>query len=179
MNTGTESIGRDMSPSTGAWMTAFQIDGNEAEFSRLLRILSVKLGDVYTSRLQHTVSLCGALQGGRVKMMRRDASGVSFTELLGLLAIVNTHARLARAKAARIEDPGFYLRAEGGAVRPAMPLEHLALISGYREDELPLLLAPLIHDGAMRIVRDSNGNKAIHAADGYVDESEIRRFMKF
>lgn len=121
MNAGTDIIDRHVSNEASAWSSAFEFADRAPEFARLLSLLTVDIADIYTSELQHTVNLCGAMQGGRVKMLKRDASEASFTDLLRLLAIIVTHSRLARAKAGRLASPGFYLRVEGEKIRPSMP----------------------------------------------------------
>tara|TARA_R110000850_G_scaffold192777_1_gene319672 strand:+ start:175 stop:714 length:540 start_codon:yes stop_codon:yes gene_type:complete len=179
MQTGTDTIERKVSDEVSVWSGAFIIGDRAPEFARLLGLLAVDIADIYTSKLQHTVNLCGAMQGGGVKLLKREVSDTSFTDLLRLLATVITHARLARAKAARLSAPGFFLRVETDTVRPAMPLRHLAEVSGYTAHDLPLLLAPMIYDGVLRMVRDRHGNEAVLVADDVADDDQIRRFLKF
>ncbi|MBW3243578.1 hypothetical protein KUV57_12970 [Epibacterium sp. DP7N7-1] len=179
MHTGTDTIERKVSDEASVWLSAFTTGGDEAEFARLLNLLAVDIADIYTSKLQHTVNLCGAMQGGRVKLLKRDAPETSFTDLLRLLGIVITHSRLARAKAARLSNPAFFLRVGEDTIRPAMPLRHLAAVSGYAERDLPLMLAPMIHDGALRMVRDRHGNDAVLVADDVADNDQVRRLLKF
>lgn len=179
MHTGTDTIERKVSDEASVWSSAFTIGDRATEFARLLNLLAVDIADIYTSKLQHTVNLCGELQGGRVRLLKREASDTSFTDLLRLLGTVITHARLARAKAARLSAPGFFLRVGEDTIRPAMPLRHLSEVSGYAERDLPLLLAPMIHDGVLRMVRDRHGNEAVLVADDVADDDQVRRFLKF
>lgn len=93
-------------------------------------------------------------------------------------AIVTTHARLARTKAAHLSSPGFFLRGEEDTIRTAMPLHYLAEISGYAEQDLPILLAPVVHNVALLMVRDRHGNEVVPVADDVADDDQIRRFFE-
>lgn len=126
MNAGTDIIDRHVSNEASAWSSAFEFADRAPEFARLLSLLTVDIADIYTSQLQHTVNLCGAMQGGRVKMLKRDASEASFTDLLRLLAIIVTHSRPGSGQGRSPGLPGV-LPARGGRKDPAL---HAAPASG-------------------------------------------------
>jgi hypothetical protein len=174
-----QKIDRNDTSDAGVWSVAFHANPNNVEFARLLHILSVRGRDIYTSRLSHTVSLFGALQGGRVEILRRGRTDIDFTDVLHVLSVVLTYSRLARTRVAKIVEPGFYVKVKGGALRPAMPVSHLASIAGISRDDLSAILAPLAQDGALRVLTGSDGSEAVVVSDGFTDDTEARRFMKF
>ncbi len=163
----------------GLWSCAYHVDQNFAEFSRLLHILTVQPRDIYTSRLPHTVNLFGAMQGGRVEMLKRNSINVDFTDVLHVLSIVLTHSRMARTRAAKPVDPAFFVKDREGNLRIAMPLPHLVKISGLDDEDLSAILSPLVQDKALRILNGKDGGRAVLVSGGFVDDMAARRFFRF
>ncbi|MCW3782601.1 hypothetical protein [Defluviimonas salinarum] len=174
-----ERISREAAAVPDAWFGAFRIGPDASEFSRLLHLLRVDSGDIYSGQLPRTLHLCESVESGGVQILSKLAAPVRFADILGLFATILTHSRLCRTGVARMSEPGFWLREEGSPPRPALPLVHLSGATGMTEAEIQILIAPLVGDGALRAVCGDDGAAAVVAVDGFINDGPVRRFLKF
>lgn len=177
MDTGV--LSRDEVSSIGAWAHVFNVDSSQTEFLRMRSLVAVEVRDIYTGMMPYTRNLYGAMNGGQVQMIRRSVPQASFAELLRLIALMLTHSRLARTKAAPLASPASYIRSTSGWVWPTLPLRHLEILSGVPERDLVLMLSPLVKDNVASVFSNRDGIRMVVISNELAHEGAIRSFLKF
>lgn len=161
------------------WSGVFDVRGREAQFERLASTFTVRVRDIFTSRLQHTMHFCGTMQNGRMRVIGNDGSW-DFTAVLDVIAVMVHHARLVRADVAPMRGSAFLVRMRSGAVRPALPVEQLAALTGRTPGDISVILAALVRDGVVtEVERFADGRKiaAVVVHDDIASDQEVRRLF--
>jgi hypothetical protein len=185
MRATTSLIDLDADRAVELWSCAFDIQVSNARFVQMLALVKGVRGDVYTSRLPYTSHLYGAIATGGVSLLRGGESGIGLADVLDTLLLISLHQKMARCCAGRLREPAFWIKATLGegedarrAPRPVMTFGQLSILSGRREEVLRAILAPLVRDGAVRVVQAGGGAEGVHLVDGYVDDVSARSFYR-
>ena len=153
-------------------------EGPDADLAIVLDRLFTERDEVLTGMLPHTHQVTAAIRAGTVQILGRDGEWPRMQDALDLLCIISTHNRIARSREMRMRAPGFWIRGEQGRVQPVMPILHLELLSGCSGADLRQLLSLLARDGAIRILQGPDGVAGVRLVEGYVDDREVRRFLR-
>lgn len=178
MTTGKNAAELEDGQIASLWSIAFLVGGNAVEFERMADLLRPEIGDIYTGRMPRVTNVANAIAEGRLQILGAEDDPIGLNDMLGLIVTIALHSRLARSKTARMAVPGFCVRTEAG-IRPAFPLEHLAPICGLSHKRMAAILAPIAQDGVVRMVRDADGNDAAVLNDGFLNDGNTRRFMRY
>ena len=178
-----ESQGRpdlDRDSQARIWSSAFELTANPATFLHALGVLTVGRSEIFTARLPFTRRFCGMLEEGGVAMIGVRAGAIRFGDCLDLLAVANTQARVARTRIARLRAPAVWIRNDDreNPALPAITLAQLAAISERPLQEVKAMVAPLVRDGALRIVHTPNGGTRLLAEPGYAEEGASGRMLR-
>jgi hypothetical protein len=167
------------------WTPFFDVQVSNARFVHMITLMTPVRGDIYTSRLPYTSHLYGAIATGGVSLLRGGESGIGLSDVLDTLLLISLHQRIARSGAGLLLPPAFWVRVdlgEGGVSprvpRPVLSFEQLSLLAGRSEDALRVIVAPLMRDGALRMVPSKGSGEGVMLADGHVDDVTARLFYK-
>ena len=167
------------------WLHAFRLDAGDPECARtesdlaiIVDQLATERVEILTGMLPHTHQVAAAIRAGTVQVLRRDIEAPRLQDVIDLLRLISTHNRIARTRELRMRAPGFWFRGEQRRIHPVMPIQHLERLSGHSEAGLRQMLPLLATDGAIRILRDPEGFAGVLLVDGYVDDLQIRRFLR-
>ena len=95
------------------WEQAFTIGMLPAPFGRLLDQIEVRRTNIFTGKLPATRSFCEALERRQVSTMGGDGGRLKLSDFLDLVALLNTHSRLARTDRIRMKGTAYWMANPG------------------------------------------------------------------
>lgn len=176
---------QDLRGGSLSWDAAFDVEAGDGTFSHMIEMVSAHPDDIFTAKLAQTRSFFSAVKSGSVSILCPPHQVPDYTAALSVLTIILTHNRLARTGVAEMRNPGFWIMSKNQSrlslaksCDPVMPLSHLQTITGLTDAQLKACVAPLVRDGAIKVVKSTEGVVGLHIVDGISDESKARRFMR-
>lgn len=162
------------------WEPAFTIGMTPAAFGRLLDQIEVRATNIFTGKLPATRSFCEALERRQISTLGGDSRRPKLHDFLELVALINTHSRLARTDRIRMKGAAYWIANPGSRLDSRLPLltwTHLEAMSSRPARDLHIMIPLLARDGALRMVKCSDGEEGVVAMPGYAEESNSRALM--
>lgn len=162
------------------WEQAFTIGMLPAPFGRLLDQIEVRRTNIFTGKLPATRSFCEALERRQVSTMGGEGGRLKLSDFLDLVALLNTHSRLARTDRIRMKGTAYWMANPGSRLDSRLPVltwTHLEALSPRTPRDLHVMIPLLARDGVLRLVRCRDGEEGIVAMPGYAEDANSRTLM--
>lgn len=162
------------------WGQAFTIAMMPAQFGRLLDQIEVRSTNIFTGKLPVTRSFCEAMERRQVSTMGGEGSRLKLGDFLDLVALLNTHARLARTGKVRMNGAAYWMANPGSRLDSRLPVltwTNLEALSPRKPRDLHVMIPLLARDGVLRMVKCSDGEEGIVVMPGYAEEMNSRALM--
>lgn len=167
------------------WRVAFDATEDARLLSWRIDQMMPGMSDIFTGKLSFTRSYFGSIANGSVSVLNYDPQ-LNLQAAYDILRVLATHHRVARVGSFRLAAPGFWIRPlldrttaiSDTRPRPVMPLTHLVALSGRDQKALNFLLRPLVSDGAVGLLRNTDGTEGIMLNDGFVCSARVQGLMR-
>lgn len=158
------------------WSVCFDASLPAAHFDGVVEAMTVRSVDIFTGKLPISRGFFRDVEAGNVSILRSVPKDFGFADAMGILALVGTHARLARCEGLHMAKGDIWIRnrSEDGVEKrsPVLRLSLLSRVSGLQDVALKAILAPFMRDGALRIIPNLDGgtDAGIVLCDGFIND---------
>lgn len=167
------------------WLGVFETKEEARFLAWRIDQMMPRAAEIFTGKLSYTRSYFASIEDGTLHVLKHDPL-LNLRAAFDVLRVLAAHHRVARVGTFEMVSPGFWIRQpidktgiiRGDRARPVMPLTHLSSVSGREPKALRFLLRPLIQDGALTILRNTDGTDGALLNDGFVCDARIQGLLR-